>query len=120
MRALQSSFTQAALFLLPALEAKPDAISEIRTTMTKLTALLIGLTLCTLASAKAPPQLATLKTTAATFATLDRNADNQLSKTEAGMDRKLSDLFAYVDTNGDGFISRDEYLSLNHSSPDAS
>lgn len=88
--------------------------------MTKLIALLIGSSLSALASAKAPPQLATLKATAANFATLDRNADNQLSKTEAGVDRKLSDLFAYVDSNGDGFISREEYLSLNQPSPDAS
>jgi hypothetical protein len=88
--------------------------------MRKMIAALMGLSLCALANAKAPPQLAKLKADAETFATLDRNADNQLSKTEAGMDRKLVDLFAYVDSNGDGFISRDEYLSLNQPSPDAS
>ena len=88
--------------------------------MMKMIAALMGLSLCTLASAKAPPHLATLKADAATFVNLDRNADNQLSKTEAGMDRKLVDLFAYVDSNGDGFISRDEYLSLNSTSSDAS
>lgn len=87
--------------------------------MLKSIAVIAGLSLCTFASAKPPPQLATLKPTAATFTTLDRNADNQLSKTEAGTDRKLSDAFAYVDTNGDGFISRDEYLALNQPSPDA-
>lgn len=87
--------------------------------MIKFIAALAGLGLCTLAAAKAPPQLATVKVSAATFATLDRNADNQLSKTEAGTDRKLSDLFAYVDTNGDGFISRDEYLAVNRPSPEA-
>ena len=87
--------------------------------MMKMIAVLIGMALSTLATAKAPPQLATLKADAATFATLDRNADKQLSKTEAGMDRKLIDLFAYVDRNGDGFISRDEYLSLSPASPDA-
>ncbi len=87
--------------------------------MIKMIAALLGLSLCALASAKAPPQLATLQADAATFATLDRNADNRLSKTEAGVDRKLIDLFAYVDSNGDGFISRDEYLSLKSTSPDA-
>jgi hypothetical protein len=82
-------------------------------------AVLMAFSLCTVAHAKAPPQLATLKATAASFATLDRNADNQLSRTEAGIDRKLADVFAYVDINGDGFISRDEYLALNEESPDA-
>ena len=47
----------------------------------------------------------------ATFEALDKNADSQISKTEASADNKLSDTFATADTNGDGYISRAEYLA---------
>jgi hypothetical protein len=87
--------------------------------MIRLIAAFTAFGFCALANAKAPPQLATLEATAASFATLDRNADHRLSRTEAGFDRKLSEVFAYVDINGDGFISRDEYLAANQKSPDA-
>jgi hypothetical protein len=48
---------------------------------------------------------------AATFDALDKNADSQISKTEASADRKLSDNFAALDTNGDGYLSKAEYIA---------
>ena len=42
------------------------------------------------------------------FAAMDRNGDNRISKTEAGAYKKILDRFAYIDTNGDGFITPDE------------
>jgi Ca2+-binding EF-hand superfamily protein len=47
----------------------------------------------------------------ATFEALDKNADAQISKTEAGIDDKLADGFAAIDTNGDGYVSKAEYLA---------
>lgn len=47
----------------------------------------------------------------ATFDALDKNADSQISKTEASADSKLSDNFAALDTNGDGYLSKAEYLA---------
>jgi Ca2+-binding EF-hand superfamily protein len=88
--------------------------------MNKLIVVLAGLCLCTLANAETPANVAKINATPASFAGLDKNADNQISKTEAGVDRKLSDVFAYVDTNGDGFISRSEYLAQTGDTPDAS
>lgn len=52
-----------------------------------------------------------MESTAATFEALDKNADSQLSKTEAGSDKMLSDSFASIDTNGDGYISKSEYVA---------
>lgn len=48
---------------------------------------------------------------AATFDALDKNADSQISKTEASADRKLSDNFAALDTNGDGYLSKAEFMA---------
>ena len=45
----------------------------------------------------------------ATFESLDKNADSQISKTEASADSKLSDTFATLDTNGDGYLNKAEY-----------
>ncbi|NLG77939.1 MAG: EF-hand domain-containing protein [Xanthomonadaceae bacterium] len=79
--------------------------------MKQLIGALAALSLCTSATAGDKPQVAKVKVDAETFASLDRNADNQISRTEAGVDRELSDNFAYIDTDGDGFISRSEYLA---------
>jgi hypothetical protein len=49
--------------------------------------------------------------TSATFDTLDKNADSQISKTEASSDSKLSDNFAALDTNGDGYLSKAEFMA---------
>ncbi len=48
------------------------------------------------------------KTEAVSFATIDRNGDHRISKTEAGMYKQIIDRFAYIDTDGDGFISPEE------------
>ena len=47
----------------------------------------------------------------ATFDVLDKNADSQISKTEASADSKLSDNFAVLDTNGDGYLSKAEFMA---------
>jgi hypothetical protein len=49
------------------------------------------------------------------FESLDKNADRQISRTEAGFDRKLSNGFAFLDTNGDGFLSPEEYAARTKS-----
>ncbi|HEX7116906.1 MAG TPA: hypothetical protein VF193_17400 [Steroidobacter sp.] len=49
--------------------------------------------------------------TGATFEALDKNADSQISKTEARSDKVLSESFATLDTNGDGYLSRAEFMA---------
>jgi hypothetical protein len=48
---------------------------------------------------------------ASSFATLDRNGDHRISRSEAGFDRLMSETFADIDTNGDGFVSAAEYAA---------
>ena len=57
----------------------------------------------------------TMKSTAAMFESLDKNADLQISKTEASADKKLSESFASADSNGDGYISKSEYTARTKS-----
>lgn len=79
--------------------------------MNKLIGAAALIALCAVANADDKSRVARAKVSADTFAALDRNADNQISRTEAGVDRELSDTFAYIDTDGDGFISLAEYLA---------
>lgn len=51
----------------------------------------------------------------AKFETLDKNSDRQISRTEAGPDRALSNGFAFLDANGDGFLSPEEYAARTKS-----
>lgn len=44
-----------------------------------------------------------------TFEAIDRNADRRISKTEAGSYKGLIDNFALIDTDGDGFVSKQEF-----------
>ena len=55
------------------------------------------------------------KATAATFESLDKNADQQISKTEAAADKMVSDHFASLDANGDGYVSKAEYAARSKS-----
>lgn len=50
-----------------------------------------------------------------TFEALDRNGDDRLSRTEAGYNRLLSEIFVSSDTDGDGFVSRAEYEAATSS-----
>jgi hypothetical protein len=81
------------------------------TTMTRLLAL-IAATLLALAAQAGDTKDKThdMKSTA-TFDALDKNADSQISKTEASADSKLSDNFAALDTNGDGYLSKAEFMA---------
>lgn len=45
------------------------------------------------------------------FATLDRNGDNRISRSEAGFDRRLSETFVELDADGDGFVSAAEFAA---------
>ncbi len=49
-----------------------------------------------------------VKVSPAMFTVIDRNGDQRISKTEAGPYKYIIDRFAYIDTNGDGFITQDE------------
>jgi Ca2+-binding EF-hand superfamily protein len=55
------------------------------------------------------------RTSESAFSALDRNSDHRVSRTEAGVDRHLSEDFAYIDTDGDGYISATEYAARTRS-----
>jgi hypothetical protein len=50
-------------------------------------------------------------TVAITFETLDKNADRQISRTEAAGEKALSESFASVDADGNGYVTQDEYAA---------
>ena len=56
-----------------------------------------------------------MKSSAATFDSLDKNGDAQSSKTEAAADKSLSDSFASSDSNGDGYLSKTEFTARTKS-----
>lgn len=49
------------------------------------------------------------KGTQASFESLDRNSDQQLSQSEASADEDVSSRFAALDSNRDGFLTKREY-----------
>lgn len=53
----------------------------------------------------------TPKQTAATFDSLDKNADQQISRSEASADKAVADAFASLDTNGNGYLSKSEFMA---------
>ena len=46
-----------------------------------------------------------------TFKALDKDSDQRLSKTEAANDKSLARTFAYLDANGDGYLTLREYTA---------
>ena len=46
-----------------------------------------------------------------TFKALDKDADQRLSKSEAANDKSLARTFAYLDANGDGYLTMREYTA---------
>jgi Ca2+-binding EF-hand superfamily protein len=71
----------------------------------------------TLWSAAALASEDTSKQSAAAFESLDKNADEQISQSEAKADKALSDSFASMDSNGDGYLSKSEYMARSKSDP---
>ena len=57
----------------------------------------------------------TSKQTASVFESLDKNADQQISQSEAKADKALADSFASIDSNGDGYLSKSEYMAKSKS-----
>lgn len=53
------------------------------------------------------------------FASLDRNKDGRLSRSEAGFDRLLAQTFAVIDTDGDGFVTAEEFAAAQTKSSHA-
>jgi hypothetical protein len=49
-----------------------------------------------------------MKSTDATFKSLDRDTDQRLSKTEAAGDKMLNEHFSAVDADSDGYLSKRE------------
>ena len=70
----------------------------------------LGLILCS-ASIVAPAQDQRVAKQMPAFEVLDRNNDNRLSRTEAGYNRQLQDIFVDSDVDGDGFVTRSEFES---------
>ncbi len=46
---------------------------------------------------------------AAVFKEMDKNGDDKISRAEAAADGVMGDAFAKLDTNKDGWLSKDEY-----------
>jgi hypothetical protein len=87
------------------------ALAMEETTMTRLLALIAATLLAFAAQAGDTKDKTHDTKSTATFDALDKNADSQISKTEASADSKLSDNFAALDTNGDGYLSKAEFLA---------
>jgi hypothetical protein len=58
-----------------------------------------------------PPTAATKVAAVSTFESLDKNGDQRISRTEAGVDKNLSNIFATADTDGDGYVSKAEFAA---------
>ena len=46
-----------------------------------------------------------------TFKSLDKDSDQRLSKSEAADDKSLARTFAYLDADGDGYLTLREYTA---------
>lgn len=57
------------------------------------------------------PPTATKTSATSTFESLDKNGDQRISRTEAGVDKNLSNIFATADTDGDGYVSKAEFAA---------
>ena len=47
----------------------------------------------------------------AQFESLDRNSDQRLSQSEAASDENVADRFAALDSDSDGYVTKDEYTA---------
>ena len=81
--------------------------------MKTLTFLISATLLSTAALAGEGEKTTPAKTAAVTaaFDSLDKNTDQQISKTEAAGDQALADSFASADANGDGYLNKSEFAA---------
>lgn len=81
--------------------------------MTTISNLLQVLVLSTLsvAAVQAAEQDKPTSSAEETFKALDKDADQRLSKTEAANDKSLARTFAYLDADGDGYLTLREYTA---------
>jgi len=61
---------------------------------------------------KTTPSKPSATTVTAAFESLDKNADQQISKTEAASDKAVADSFAAADSNGDGYLNKSEFAAV--------
>ncbi len=54
----------------------------------------------------------------ASFASLDKDGDGRISKSEAEADAKVKQQFSMFDKNGNGFIDKDEVMSSENTQPE--
>lgn len=73
-------------------------------------AVCLGLALCSVSTVSLAQEQRVAKQMPA-FEVLDRNSDNRLSRTEAGYNRQLLDIFVDSDVDADGFVTRLEFES---------
>jgi Ca2+-binding EF-hand superfamily protein len=79
-------------------------------TISKLLPVILISTL-SVAAARAAEQDQPASSAEETFKSLDRDGDQRLSKSEAASDRNLTRTFAYLDANGDGYLTLREYTA---------
>jgi hypothetical protein len=82
--------------------------------MKTFTVLFAGVVLAA-SAANAGDTAKTVTSATAEFESLDKNADQQISKTEAASDKTLADSFASADANGDGYLNKSEYVARTKS-----
>lgn len=87
------------------------------TTITRLLQVLI-LSALSVAAARAAEEK-TMSSAEETFKALDKDGDQRLSKSEAANDKSLARTFAYLDANGDGYLTMREYTAHMKKQPKA-
>ena len=79
-------------------------------TISRLLQVLIMSTL-SVAAAQAAEQDKPASSAEETFKSLDKDSDQRLSKTEAASDKSLARTFAYLDADGNGYLTLREYTA---------
>ena len=79
-------------------------------TINRLLQVLVMLTL-SVAAARAAESDKPASSAEETFKALDKDGDQRLSKSEAANDKSLARTFAYLDADGNGFLTLREYTA---------
>jgi hypothetical protein len=71
----------------------------------------LALSALSVTAAQAAEQDQSTSSAEETFKSLDKDGDQRLSKTEAASDKSLARTFAYLDADGNGFLTLREYTA---------